>query len=107
MGLALTQVGKRQVFGARRVVTFDVTFDSSYADDGESLTAAMCGLSNIVYVHSSVAVDSGRDTGYLVGYDYTASKLLILNGGTTDAPFEEGGQDDLSTFSCRIQVEGN
>lgn len=106
MALSLTQVGRRTVFGDRRVVIFDVTFDSSYANDGESLTAADCGLSYIDFVHCTNAVAADYNTGYNVTYLHATSKLHLLNGGTTDAPLEEAGQDDLSTFSCRIMVVG-
>lgn len=106
MALTLTQVERGTVFGDRRVKIYDVTFDSAYADGGESLTAAMCGLQRIDYVLASPAVAADFNTGYVVSWIPSSAKLHVLNGGTTDAPLEEAGADDLSTFSCRIMVVG-
>lgn len=106
MAIALTQVGRRTVFGDRRVIIFDITFDSSFADEGESLTAADCGLSRIDHVSCETAYNMTADLGYLLAYNHATSKLVAFNGGTTDAPFEEAGTDDLSAYSCRIMVVG-
>jgi hypothetical protein len=106
MALTLTPVERKTVFGDRRVAIFDVTFDSAYADDGEALTAAMCGLQRIDFVHCSAIVAADFNTGYIATWVPSSAKLVVLNGGTTDAPLEEAGADDLSTFSCRIMVVG-
>lgn len=107
MALALTQVGRRTVFGDRRVVIFDITFDSSFLDEGESLTADDCGLTYIDFVHANPAQDlASTDTAYVIGYDYTNSKLTAWNSGTADAGLNEGEGEDLSGFTCRIMVVG-
>lgn len=107
MALTLTQVGRKTVFGDRRVVMFDVTFDSSFLDEGESLTAGDCGLQSIDMVVAEAAHDlTTTDTAYVITYDHANSKLLAFNSGTTDAGLNEGDAEDLSGFSCRIMVIG-
>lgn len=107
MALTLTQVERRTVFGDRRVVFFDVTFDSSFADEGESLTAADCGLDRIDLVVAEAAHDlTTTDTAYVITYDHTNAKLLAFGAGTAGAGLDEGATDNLSGFSCRIMVVG-
>jgi hypothetical protein len=107
MSLALTQVGRKTVFGDRRVVIFDVTFDNSFTDEGEVLTAATCGLQSIDHVVAGPAYDlTTTDTAYVIGYDHTNSKLIAFNSGTADAGLNEGDAEDLSGFTCRIMVIG-
>jgi hypothetical protein len=57
------------VFGNKRYITADVTFDSSYATGGLSLKAVDLGLSAIDLV---MAAQTG---GYLLEYDHTNAKL--------------------------------
>jgi hypothetical protein len=107
MGLSLTPVGKRHVAGDLRLHVFDVTFDSSFADEGESLTASMCGLSNIAFVTCAAAYDPGYDLAYLPVYSHVSSKLMVFNSAGDGDAFDKAGADDLSTYLCRIMVWGN
>jgi hypothetical protein len=107
MAVSLAQVGRRTVFGDRRVAFFTVTFDNSFTDEGEVLTPAMCGLQSIDLVVAEAAHDlTTTDTAYVLTYDYTNSKLLAFNSGTADAGLNEGDAEDLSGFTARIMVIG-
>lgn len=68
--MALTvSIVKRDKNLNQRLTYADVTFDSSYATGGESLTPAQLGLTVIDFFE----VDS--NPGYLFKYDYTNQKL--------------------------------
>jgi hypothetical protein len=107
MAVTLTQVGRRTVFGDRRVAIFDLAFDNSFTDEGEVFTAAMCGLQSIDMVIAGAAHDmTTTDTGYVLTYDYTNAKLLAFNSGTADAGLNEGDAEDLTGFTARVTVIG-
>ena len=68
MALTLSEV-KKSKFLNEKVIISDITFDSSYATGGESLTPAQFGLVSIDLVLAETA------SGYMFQYDYTNSKL--------------------------------
>ena len=110
MALTLSEVtGTRGVWGNKKTRTYDVTFDSSYADNGESLTASDIGLGTIQQVIGSVARKSDGSLAIGVSYDHTNSKLLAFvgdNDNAADAPWIEAGAVDLSTYSARLTFIG-
>lgn len=78
-----------------------VTFDSSYAAGGESLTPAMLGLSSILFL---IPNDAG---GYAFAFDDAAQKLLAFRSGGANAVFaEETAAVDLSAVSTRVYARG-
>ena len=116
MALTLTAVANgAYVIGNKKARTYDVTFDSSYATGGESLTAANVGLKKIVQVlgTGTFTAGYGGTTGVQVAYDYTNSKLQAFwsraNDGNaqnaTVAP-EVTSTTDLSTQKGRLTFIG-
>lgn len=105
MALTVSAV-RRTVYGNRRIVIANITFDSSYATGGESLTASDLGLTTIDHV--SPGVSTG---GYVTVYDHTNSKLLALygdNNNAADGPLiDVASTTDLSAVVVRVQVTGN
>lgn len=97
---ALPLTGTKKVY-----VTARVTFDSSLAAGGESLTAAMLGLSSIDIL--LVSLDAAALPGYSVQYDYTAATLEGFESGTADAAFNEANADDWSTMIARVVAIGD
>lgn len=85
-----------------RLVT--VTFDSSYASGGESLTPSDVGMSEFLAVIP--LPDANALEGNIPVYDYTAQKLMVLGSGTTGAVLDEAGADDLSTLVVRVLCLG-
>lgn len=81
-----------------------VTFDSSYAAGGESLTATDVGFASIV------AVFAGSASGYVFSYDTANQKLLAYRGdwdNAADAPLAEvANAVDLSAVTVRALIVG-
>ncbi len=83
-----------------RMRTAKVTFDSSYAEGGESLTPVMVGLDEIY------AVLAPPQAGYNFEYDYTNQKLKAILASGGEVPIFSNltavgnvttGEDDLIT----------
>lgn len=82
-------------------VVKQVTFDSSYATGGESLTPAMLGLTSIVFLDPNAA------GGYFFVYDYANQKLLAYLSGSANAVLAEvASTTDLSAIATRIYARG-
>ncbi|MGP8322414.1 MAG: hypothetical protein ACT6FG_00230 [Methanosarcinaceae archaeon] len=107
MVLAVT-VDRTNIIGNRREKIISITADASWADGGESLTPGMCGLSQIDWVESAVAVEAGTGTlGYVVGYDYVNEKLLAYMGSAgTAAGLPQAATKDLSGHTLKMRVIG-
>lgn len=112
MALAFTKVpdGNR-VEGNKRKIDWTVTFDNSYADNGETITPANVGLRRIesVHAHGPFRKSDGSDA-IVVSYDAAAGKLLAFqaNGaavGLAALP-EAANATDLSAYSGRITATG-
>lgn len=95
---AVKPLGKR----IKKDVILDVTFDASYADGGESLTASDLGLNTVLSVHAT-----GTD-GYAFAYDYTNAKLLAFYGyaNAADAVAVQPVGVDLSAVVARVHAVG-
>ena len=81
--MALTVAIKRnEIFGARRVVFADVTFDTSYPTGGELGLEALLGMGAFNLVLAS------PNKGLLFEYDHGNKKLMAFypTGGATAAP---------------------
>ena len=78
--------------------TGKLAFDDSYPTGGESLTAAMLGLSSIDFV------DIPPSGGQVFQYDYTNSKVLVYRSdsdGVADGPLvERANAADLSALTA-------
>lgn len=101
-------VDRMNIIGNRKEKIISVTADSSWADGGESLTPGMCGLSQIDWVESAIAVEAGTGTlGYVVGYDYVNEKLLAYMGSAgTAAGLPQAATVDLSGHTLKMRVIG-
>ena len=96
MALTISPV-RTFVLGDHRCVIADVTFDSSYATGGESLTNTDLGLTR-----SLMSLDAGvATTGHACPYDYTNQKLMAFNGTTQIA-----NTTDLSAVTTRVVAIG-
>lgn len=107
MVLAVT-VDHTNIIGHRREKIISITADSSWADGGESLTPGMCGLNQIDWVESAVAVDAGTGTlGYIVGYDYANEMLMAFMGSAgTATGLPQAATKDLSRHTLKMRVVG-
>lgn len=88
--------------------TGTITFDSSYATGGETLSASNCGLSSKVEFFSAT-----NASGYIFEYDYANGKLKAYypsKSGTITSPGLPGAEvaasTDLSAVTCRFIAFG-
>lgn len=98
MGLTYSLTGDwMHSLGDLKAVHGTITFDSSYAANGEAFSAASIGLKRILFI----ALNQGED-GYVYKFDYANSKVLAYQGkdpaaaGGADIPLQETGAIDLS-----------
>lgn len=93
-------------FGNKRASSGTITFDSSYATGGESLTPANIGLGTI----ERITFNHGED-GYVFKYDYTNQKVMayrtatLTPTGTISAPTFTGSA--LAAHAHNILVKGS
>lgn len=101
MALTQTEIA-RTVFGNKRVVLTDVTFDASYPTGGESFLPADVGLVAIdAVIAASHAIDS-TPVIRAVQYDPAAGTLLAFLEDFTEVT----AATDLSAFTVTLQVIG-
>lgn len=88
--------------------TGTITFDSSYATGGETLSASACGFpSKVEFIQAT------NSAGYIFEYDYTNGKLKAYytsKSGTITSPGlpgpEVAASTDLSSVTCRFIAFG-
>lgn len=102
--MALTvKITKRDRDGQSHRTYANVTFDSSMAAGGESLTPGMLGFSKAV---TEVRVSGA--TGYKVEYDYATKKLIAyqMPAAATAGPLQGATGVDLSAVTVRVVATG-
>lgn len=83
-------------------VVKDVTFDSSYATGGETLTPGMLGLTSIVAL-----IANPSPQGYVHPFDAAAGKLMALRSGAANGVLVEAtSTGDLSAVKTRVWARG-
>jgi hypothetical protein len=90
-----------------KLVTVTVT-DSGADATATSLTPAMCGLSEIIYVGFSVDADdlgAVPGAGWQAQYDY-ASQLILFNGGAASTDELALADESLADVQVRCFVLG-
>lgn len=110
MALTISNVDSRSddVWGRHKVRIVSVTFDSSYATGGESLTPNNVGLAQFDIVIPSV--DANAEGGHVVQYDYTAQTLMVFVEESTAAGgplLEAASATDLDGLVVRVLCVGN
>jgi hypothetical protein len=96
MGLAYSIVNST-VYGDKRVITADVTFDNSYVTGGEPVTPSALGLGSILHCNG------GSKAGNLIQYDPANVKLLAYVSSTG---VQVANAVDLSAVTIRLQFTG-
>ena len=106
MALAITVPGNASdmtgVPGNNKYVIKRVQFDSSYATNGEALTATTLGLESL-----HIMIISMEKSGYVAQYDYSNEKVLLYEAGADGAILDEvGNTTDVSAVYIRILAFG-
>jgi len=123
MALTVTQKGRDNVIGTRKMIVLDITFDDSYPTGGEALD-----LTDYVGTIESVTIE--QKDGYQFMYDRTAktvkvfsptldvviqdddpaasndNKVVELAGTTANRATEVPNLTNLSTVSTTLVVTG-
>lgn len=118
MALTVTQKGRDNVIGTRKMIVLDITFDSSYPTGGEALD-----LTDYVGTIESVTIE--HKDGYIFQYDRTNKKVKVFNNTldvvdsnpganatnlttelTANAATEVPSATNLSTLSTTIVLTG-
>ena len=124
MALTVTQKGRDNVIGTRKMIVLDITFDSSYPTGGEALD-----LTDYVGTIESVTIE--QKDGYQFMYDRANKKVKVfsptldvvivdsdgpaasdnnlvaeLDGTTANRATEVANLTNLSTLSTTIVLTG-
>lgn len=107
MAASVSLVTGPEVPGNRRFVTADVTFDSSYATGGESISLSSLGLTRLDFMWVS------PDDGYVAQWDgsLTAPKIKLFSIdpaiSTGNPPLQEvPSTTNVSTVTVKIFAFG-
>lgn len=110
---ATTTVVKRAVYGDTRVVFADITFDSSYADDGEAIVGGLAslGLKSVLFAALEQKAPV-KDTALVFGFNFSDSAPKItaawVDTSTDGAPLAEvAATTDLSSYTVRGMFIGH
>lgn len=101
--MAISVVVKKQsVAGNARLVTADVTLDSSYPTGGYAIAGSDLGLKGGTIDSADLNASSG---GYVPTFDYTNSKIkLFRQTAATGALVEVPNATNVSTEVIRVDV---
>jgi hypothetical protein len=91
MTVAASLVGNPTVFGNKKVRILDLTFTSTYPNEGEPLSASTLGFPNAVelVILDGAPVATDGETALVAKYDYTNSKVLFFEGSTAGTALTE------------------
>lgn len=110
---ATTSVVKRTVHGDQRVVYADITFDSTYADDGEAIVGGLASLGLKTVVFAALEQKAPvKDTALVFGFNYSDSAPKVTAfwvDTTTDgaALAEVTASTDVSAYTVRGMFIGS
>jgi hypothetical protein len=94
MALTFGTDRQRTVYGDKRVVTLDVTFDNSYPTGGEVINPSDVGMTRFDYVHPQQPKAATR----IVTWDYANSKALLYTALSTEAANASDQSAIVATF---------
>lgn len=113
MALAFAKLSPNpdHISGNKKVRYRKVTFDNSYPDNGEAVTAANFGLVSLEFVEVLGALQKADESlAYLCGYDPENKKLVAYEGDNDnagDAPLiEADASDDLDGYYVYCKAIG-
>lgn len=109
MAVSVTQVGRRTVFGDRRVHIFDLVFSGNYATGGEALLPATLGMSRVDFVSfDGASAATALTTAVVQKYNYATNKVLSFEAAASAAPFieKDNAEAYITGQAVRIMVVG-
>lgn len=97
MALAIAKVvpNADTTWGNKKVKVRDITFDNSYPDNGEALTASQVGLRKIEQaIPNGPARAADGSTAVVTAFDLTNSKVIAYESGASGAVLPEKGDTE-------------
>src|ERR1700741_146761 len=109
MAIAVTQIGRRTVFGDRRVGFYNIVFSGTYTTGGEAVTAATFGLSDVDFISAEASVSTAATTAEVVSFNSVSSKLQLWESGAANAPLAEKGSGEayVAGTNANVMVVGH
>lgn len=92
-----------RIVGNQKKAVRDVEFDSSYTSEGEALTKAQLGLSNIEYTNEQIRAVKGSVNVANASYN-SAKELIHLYDET---PGEVASEANVEGVVVRVEAFGN
>ena len=102
--ISLTQTPYATVFGNKKVVVLEATFDSSYATSGEALTASDFGLVRVDFAITSIKVAANATDQVSNAYFDPSTELVVLYD---DDGAEISSGDDVSSLIIQVVAFGS
>ena len=103
MGVVAASVKKRRVPGSEKRTITKVTFDNSYAEGGEALTAAQLGLKKVKSALCQVIHGSEAEGSPTAWYEPSTSKIHLIGSKTGK---EVAGAVDCSKVVVEVTAYG-
>jgi hypothetical protein len=109
MAVTVTQIGRRTVFGDRRVGFYDVAFSGNYATGGEAVTPGLFGLNDIDYISSDASTNTATTSAEVLLFNVSTSKVQVFESGAANAPLAEKQNAEAyqAGMSARLMVVGH
>jgi hypothetical protein len=106
MSVAVSRVGNPTVFGDKKVTIADLTFTSTYPDEGEPLSASSLGFPNAVQfvLFDGAIVAADGETSLVPKYDYTNSKVLCYEGSAAGTALTEKTASEAYPTNATVRV---
>jgi hypothetical protein len=93
--------------GAMKANLIQVAHGTTYSAGGDALTAADCGLSQIIAVFSTEGAADGGTSAVDPRYDATNKKLQLFGSKGTAGDQAESGSANRTTFTSVLLVVGH
>lgn len=105
----VTQVGRRTVFGDRRVGFYTLTPSDNYETGGLVLTPAMLGLNDLDYVSVQTGSSSDLATALVGKYNAATGKVLFYEGSAAGTALSEKTNAEAfpTGFTVNIMAVGH
>lgn len=86
---AVTQIGRRTVFGDRRVAFLTLTPTDNYETGGLVFTPTMAGMNDLDYVSVQTGSSSDLATALVGKYNAATGKILFYEGSAAGTALSE------------------
>jgi hypothetical protein len=106
---AVTQIGRRTVFGDRRVAFLTLTPTDNYETGGLVFTPTMAGMNDIDFVTIATGAASDNATALVGKYNAATGKIFFYESGAANAALAEKSNAEAfpTGFTVQVMVVGH